>query len=351
MMSVLDKESVFGNGPAGWTSTSATSFTQYDEASVEQHDDNIQDDADLITGSEMVTHQEIARQSVRMTYTETRTKPHTVASMLGLTLGTIVGTQDGALTAYRQKITPATSLAIPSIAAQTLRENAAQYRYDGIKSESFELSMEQANPYIRSSTVLIGSGSRVPAVDAFPPAIAENWLPMGKAKLYLKNTAGTPITIPPVPSQTAPNLGGSEVDFSSRILAWTFRWTNNLQPDFWYRPGGGLVRNEFHPTRRMATVTLRLQVNSSEEATYLDYYFNQTPLALEMNLNTGQVVAATGVMFSGVILLIPRVQFRPITRGQTNQLEDLQLEARVMSDGTNPESIGFVYSTPAAYLL
>lgn len=351
MLSILDKEALFDAGPTTWASTSAVSFTQYDEASVEQYDDSIQDDSDLITGSEMITHQEIARQSVRMTYTETRAKPFSVGAFLGLTLGTVASTQDGALAAYRHKITPATSLAIPSIAAQTLRENAAQTKYTGIKSDSFEFSLEQANPYVRCSSLLIGSGTRVSAADAFPPSIDENWLPMGKAKLYLKNTAGTPITIPATPSQTAANLGGSEVDISSRVLSWMFRWQNNLQPDFWYRPGSGLVRNEFHPTRRMATVSLKLQVDSTEEAATLGYYLSQTPLALEMNLNTGILIATGGAMFYGVILLIPRVQFRPFTRGNTNQLEDLTLEARVISDKTNDEATGFVYSTPAAYLV
>jgi hypothetical protein len=350
MMSVGDAEATYGAGPALWTFPATSSFTQYDEASIQQWDDMIADDADLITGFEGITQQEIARQSVRFTYTETRTKPHTLASMLGLTLGTIVGTQDGALAAYRQKATPGSSLALPSIGVQALHDGGVQYKYTGVKADSCELSMTQAEPYLRSSTVLIGSGSRVIAADAFPVSVTENWLRMGNAKLYLKDTAGTPITIPPTPSQTVANLGGSEVDISSRVLGWTLRWQNNLVPDFGYRPGGGDVRTSLHPTRRSATISIRLQVDSTDEATYLAYYTAQNRLALELNLKMTTLLAVGGAMFPGLIVLIPRVQFRPFTRAQTNQLEDLQLEATVFDDKTNPMMAAFIYGTQAVYL-
>jgi hypothetical protein len=357
MMSVGDKEAVYDAGPALWTFPAAATFTQYEEASVQQWDDNIANDAQMISGYEGVTQQEIARFSDRFTYTETRTKPYTVAAMLGLTLGTIVGTQDGALAAYRQKITPGSSLDLPSIGVQALHDGGVQYKYTGVKAESFELSMAQADPYVRCSTVLIGSGSRVIAADAFPASVTENWLRIGAAKLYFKDTGGTPISIPTTPSQTTANLGGSEVDWSSRILAWTFRWLNNIPADFGYRPGGGDVRSGLDATRRAGTVSLRLQLRSEDEATYLAHYTGQSKLALELNLKmaradvVGGVITVGGAMFYGVTLLIPRVQFQPFTRAQTNQLEDLQLEATVFDDKTNPMAVGFVYGTQAAYLV
>lgn len=356
MMSVGDKEASYNAGPALWTFPAASSFSQYDEASVQQWDDNIQDDAAMITGYEGVTQQEIARFSDRFTYTETHTKPHTVAAMLGLTLGTIVGTQDGSLAAYRQKITPASSLALPSIGVQALHDGGVQYKYLGVKADSFELSMAQAEPYVRCSTVLIGSGTRSTSSDAFPAAVTEPWLRIGAAKLYLKDTAGTPITIPTTPSQSAANLGGAEVDLSARVLSWMFRWNNNIPADFGYRPGGGDVRSSLDPTRRSGTVTIRLQMYSEDEATYLGYYTMQNKLALELNLKmvqasvAGGVITVGGAMFAGVILLIPRVQFRPFTRGQQNQLEYLDLEARVFDDTTNPMTVGFVYGAQAVYL-
>jgi len=349
MMTLYQRETSYGT-PAGWTSTAACSMSQYDEASVEQWDDTVTDDADLITGYEMVTQQEIPRQSMRMQYTETRTKPNSVAGLLGLTLGTVATTQDGSLTAYRHKITPATSLGIPSVAAQTLRDGGTQYLYPGIKSDMCEIALEQAQPYIRLQAQLIGSGARATAVDAFAPSVTENWLRLGDAKLYLKNTAGTPISIPSTPSQTTANLGGSEVNISSRILTWTFRWNNNLQPDFWYRAGAGTNRADFAPTRRAATVAVRLQVDSATEAAELAYYAAQSQLALELNLNSGTVVASTGTFKYGFILLIPRVQMRPITHAQTNQLEDFQFEFRVEDDRTNPQSVGWVFTAVPAFL-
>src|SRR5215475_11138326 len=110
MLSLFDKEAAYDQGPSGWTSSSACLMQDMDDASaVVQWDDMVQANADVITGREFVTHQEIARYSTRLTYTEPRCKPNTLAGLMGLTLGTVASAQDGSETAYRHKITKATS--------------------------------------------------------------------------------------------------------------------------------------------------------------------------------------------------------------------------------------------------
>jgi hypothetical protein len=326
-------------------------MNQYDESSgIEQWDDTVVSDSDLVTGEELPLQQEIPRQSMRMTYTEPHAKPNTVAGLLAMALGTVTSTQDGALAAYRHKMVLSSSLGLPSIGVQVLRENGTQWMYTGVKASSIEFMAEQAQPYMRMQAVMIGSGTRTTSVTAFAPAVTEAWLRLGDAKVYIKDTAGTPITIPATPSQTAPNLGGSEVNLSSRILSWGLRWDNNIPADYFYRAGAGVSRSSLNATRRTGLVPFLYEVDSATELTDLTYYTAQKQLAMEFNLNSGTIIAATGVFKYGVIILIPRMQIRPFTRGQQNQIENFNFEGQVMSDSLNPAVVAYVYTTHSTFL-
>lgn len=351
MLSLFDKEATYDAGPAGWTSTSAVSMLDFNDASGhEVWDDTIQADVDVLTGKEFISVQEIARQSVRLTYEEPRVKPNTLAGLMALSLGTVAATQDGALVAYRHRISPAAAISLPSIGAQTLRESGVQRKYTGIKGES--LTFANNGSYMQFTTQVIGSGTRATAADAFPASISESWMRWGDAKIYVKDTGGTPIsTVLATPSQTAANLGGSEVNFSTRVLSWSLNWVNNLQPDFGYRASTALVRGNFHPTRRTATLTMNVEADSATEATELNYYLNQRKLAIELNINSGTLIAGGGAFNFGAIIVIPRVQLTSIPRGQTNQLENLQFVGAFEDDGTNPLIVCFVYNAQAAYLV
>jgi len=351
MLSLFDKEATYDAGPAGWTSTSAMSMLDFNDASAhEVWDDTIQSDVDVLTGKEFISVQEIARQSMRLTYEEPRCKPNTLAGLLALCLGTVATTQDGTETAYRHRISPAAAISLPSIGAQTLRESGVQRKYTGIKGESFTLSNN--GPYFQFSCQMVGSGTRATAADAFPAAISEPWLRWGDTKIYVKDTAGTPIsTTLTTPSQTGPNLGGSEVNLSTRVLSWSLNWVNNMQPDFGYRASTALVRGNFHPTRRTAIITTNIETDTATEATELNYYLNQTRLAMELNINSGTLVDTSGGTFNlGAVFVLPRVQLTSIPRGQTNQLENIQLIGAVEDDGTNPIIVCFVYNAQSAYL-
>lgn len=349
MASLFDKEASYNAGPGGWTTTSACSLTDYtDSAAYEEWDDTVQGNNDIITGYEFTTHQELVRQSMRFTYTEPRTKPNTLAGLMGLSLGTVATVQDGALTAYRHKLTPAGSTALPSIGVQTLRDGGVQRKYHGVKGDGFQLT--ENGPYFQFQSTLIGSGSRVTAADAFPAFVAEDWIRWGDATIFLKDTAGTPITIPAAPSQTAANLGGSEVNFSTRVLTWNLQWQNNLAPDMGYRPSTGAVRGNFHSTRRQGTIGIKFEVDSASEATDLDYYLNQTQLAIEMRVSSGVLIAATGAFFYGFTIIIPRVQLTSMPRSQTSEFENLEFQGIIMDDQTNPALNVWVYNAKPTYL-
>lgn len=347
MVSHGDKEATYNAGPAAWTSGAANSLIDWEPFDPVWNDTH-QADTDVVTGHELQSVHKLVRQSVTLAYNEPRTKPHSLATFMALSLGTIVSTQDGTLTAYRHKITPASSIALPSIAAQVKYDGGTQWKYTGVKGDGFTL--ENNDAFFRFQSPMVGSGTRATASDAFPAAITEDWLLWGNSAIYLKNTAGTPISIPATPSQSAANLGGSEVDLSSYMLRFSLQWQNNLQPDMGYRPSTAKVRQNFHPNRRVGSVTMQFEVDSASEAAELNYYINQSQLALELTINSGTLIAVGGAFYYGMTLLIPRVQIREIPRGATQQLENLTYTMDIMEDGTNPYLVPFVFNATAVYL-
>jgi hypothetical protein len=305
-------------------------------------------DTDVVSGYEFVNQQEIARQSMRLQYTEPRVKPNTLAGLMALVLGNVAASdQDSTNDAYRHRIVPASSISLPSIGAQVLRENGTQWKYAGIKGETFTLANN--GPYFRFQANMIGSGKRETASDAFTAAIDESWLRWGDAKIYLKNTSGTPITLDTTPTQGSANLGGSEVNFSTRVLDLSITFTNNLQPEMGYRASTGLLRTNFHPSRRVASLSMKFEVDSSTEATELNYYLNQAQLAFELQVSSG-VAIDSGAYYYGFSIVIPRLQLTAIPRSATQELENLEFAGQVHDDGTNPTLCAFVYDGQATYL-
>lgn len=356
MLSLGDAEATYDAGITSWAAPFACSMIEYpDTTAHEVYDDMVQANSDMVTHYEFSTHQEIVRQSVRIAYEEPRLKVNTFAGLLALTLGVPVTTQDGVLTAYRHKLIPASSTGLPSIAAQVKRDGGSQYKYTGIHADGFVLSNEGA--FWKGASNLIGSGTRVAAADAFPAFIPEKWLLWGNGYLWIYDTGGTPavpgtpISIPATPVQQATNLPGGVVELGTRTRGFTLNWNNNLEADLGYKMGGGRVRKLFYPSRRTATVSIQFEIDSATEATEIAYYLSQKQMAIELQINAGELIAVGGAFKYGVTILLPRVQFMAPTFSQTGQLENVAFEAVVMDDTVNPACIVFAYNNVAAYLV
>jgi hypothetical protein len=349
MLGFYEREPVYNEGPDDWA-TAACSMLDYDDASgLEQWDDTHQTNQDVISGHEFITFSEIPRQSMRVTYTEPRVKPNTMAGLLALTLGNIATTQDGATTAFRHYITPANAVSLPSIGVQTKRDSGVQRMYTGVKADSFTLS--ENGPYFQAQCALIGSGSRTEATEVFPAQFFENWMRWGDAHIYVKDNAGVPFVMPPAPSQTTGNLGTGAVDFSTRVLTWQLTWTNNLQADQGYRASTGVLRHNFHPLRRRGTLNIRFETDTATEAQELNYYLQQTDLAFELNINSGKVIGTpAGIYTFGAIFIVPRVRLTAIPRSTTNDLENIEYQGEFYDDLTNPVMAAWVYNDKPTYL-
>jgi hypothetical protein len=256
--------------------------------------------------------------------------------------------QDGSETAYRHKLTKVTSVSLPSIAGQVKHEGGDQRLYTGLKSDSFTFAINGA--YFSFTTSLVGSGKRGSSATAFVASITENWLRTGDAKFFIKDTAGSAIDTSGTPTQGSANLGGSEVNLSTRVRTFSLAWNNNPAVEAGYRASTGLYRTNFHPIRRAGTVQISFDCDTSDEATRLSDYLSQTQLAFECNVDSGSLVDPQGAFKYGVILIIPRLQLKPLARGATDELETLTFDGEIMDDATNSELVAYVYTAKSAYL-
>lgn len=350
-LSLFDKEAVYDAGPAAWDGTAACSMMDFDDASAhEQWDDTVVTNNDLITGKELITRQQLVRYSVRLGYTEPRSKPNTMAGLAALALGTVASTRDGVENAWRHRISMASAVALPSIGMMTKRQAGAQYLYKGIKSNDYELSNNGAFWQFRST--LVGSGNRAVNGTGFPASVTEDWVLWGDSKFFLYNTAGSPIGVPTNPTQGAASLtGASAIDISTRVKQLSHSWNNNFPLDDAYRPSTGKLRKEFHGNRRAGTMSIRIETDTVTEAAELGYYLSQTQMALEINCDSGVLIDATGGTFRyGFILVLPRLQFHSRNRDQDEGTEVDVYEANIMDDSTNSPVIWFVYNARSVYL-
>jgi hypothetical protein len=348
MLTLFAKEGTYGASPS-WSNDLACTMADYDtQAAHEEWDDAVDDDEAQLHGQEYPTVQVITRQSVRWDYHESRCKPNTLAGLMGLALGDISTTQEGILLAWRHRLRPISSVSLPSISGQTRHAGGLQYLYTGIKGDGFTLEANGA--YVGFRCPLIGSGYReASASGSFADAVSEDGLRWGDAKLYLLDTGSSPLSLATSPVQGETNLGEDAVDLSVRIRTWRLVYDNRLADEAGYRPSTGLYRGAFHPVRRRTTLTIELDCLSDTEELLLGHYLTQSRLACELNLDSGIAING-GTYRYGLVLIVPRLRFRRVTRQEREEFDTLALEGRVHADGTNPVLQAWVFNGQPTYL-
>lgn len=344
-LSLFDKEATYNAGPAGWLIASACAMGGFD--GLVQVADKVIDDREGVSGYELPTEQYIERYDWALEYTENRLKPNTLAGLAALHFGGMAVTQDGALVAYRHKLTPvAVGTVLPSIGA-LYKEAGSEYLAKGIKSNTFNLKTNGA--FFALTSGLIGSGTRASDATAFPAKISESWLRTGKiAGLWIET--GANITIG-TPTQGAEAISSATPDdLTSRLLEFNFVHNNNLRADLGYQPAGGDVRADLDYGRRGGTVTMKVKALSSAWATELGYYSNQDDVAVHLSCKMGDLIAAGGAYYWGFELIIPLIKLKPIKRDVQDDFHVITLEGDIHDDGVNDEVILYVYNAQAAYL-
>lgn len=344
MMSFFTKEASYN---AGVTMIAANACSMKGYESVMEPDDNVQNDKDSVTGSEYGTDSEIVSNGVKLSYKETRAKPNSVAGIAALCQGAVTSTQDAALTAYKHKIIDvAVGVELPSAQAE-IKVGDIQYALPGIKGNSFKIMGDTAkdNGLISLESELIGSGDRNISATAFVASISESWLKLSNCKVWMES--GADITIAtPLTQGTEDISSGTPDDLGIRLKSFEFEHNNNLDPQ--YGAGGGGSAQDIDYARRTKALKFTLLFKDSTE---IAHYLAQDPLAIEFDLQ-GALIAATGTMYYGIHLIIPRFKLMndPQPVGGVDDTLTCEFECDIQDDGTNPASIIEVYNAQAAYL-
>lgn len=346
MMSGFTKEDTYDAGATAMTATHAFSLSGF--KAVTEWDDEVANDKEDVTGVEHGTDQIIKTKSVKMTVTEEKAKPNTLAALATLVLGSVVTTKDSTDDAYRHKITPiAMGTASPSM--ETGDKNGdIQYKYTGVKGSSLKISGE-AGGFVMLEAELMGSGTRASDATAFPASITESWMCLSNASCFLETGANISITSTLI--QAAEDISSATPDdLGVRIKSFEFTYNNNSEKQIGF--GGGGVAQDIDVARRTATLTFTLNFLSTTAATEFAYYENQDAVAFEIDLK-GSVIdlsAPAGVpLYYGMQLIIPRGKLTkaPLPEGGPSDIYTQAYELDIQDDGTNDAVIIEVYNAQA----
>lgn len=351
MLSLGDMEATYDAGPGAWVAASAVQLYEFGDAYA-AWDDVIITDRDVIHGSQFATITEITGQDLRLAYAEPRVRPTNLAGFAALVGGVVASTKDGTFAAWRHKCTPVgAAVALPSIGAIE-KSSGEQYKYTGVCADTFKITRGGPNNrYFALDVGLVGSGTRVTDATAFVAKVAENPFSWGKVKCFLE--AAPNIAVRATPAQGSINISaGAGTELTARLLSFEFSHNNALDVQDGYYPGTGLVRGRLdHGEGRTAHIKVTLIVNPATLATERGYFTAQTGLALELNLDSGVLVAAGGTFKFGFDLIVPLLHLAPITRGVQTDWATITLEGDCMDDGTNPLWIFYVWNGYTAYLV
>ncbi len=354
MLSLGDKEATYDAGPALWTLAAAYQMFDFGENAIAEWPDVLRTDRNVVHGSRYATDTQIIRQDVRLAYGEEAARPTHLGGLAALALGVVsADVQDGALVAYRHKLIPvADTVALPSIGAQE-KVGGTQYKYNGIKCSSFRLY--RAGDFWAIEAALVGSGTRAAAADAFPAKLTAQ-LPLAWVNTFCWMETGTDITIAAAPTQGTEDISSATPDnYQARINDCDFRWDNAPKLDEGYAPAAAAtvptVRTRLdHGTARGGSIRIELDKDAATEAAEQAYYSGQANACLEIEVKSGQLIAATGAFYYGFDLILPRLRLKPIGRGVREGGHTIVFESDVMDDGTNPVVILYVYDDQPTYL-
>jgi hypothetical protein len=342
MMSLYKKEATYDAAVTINASNFCTlkGFSDYDP----DWADEVSDDLETVSGSEYATEQEIIKQGFSLTYEEPKARPNTIIGMIAGAFGSLTPTQDGGFTAYKHKGNPVTvGTGLPSFNLIG-KKGGIQYLQKGCMVNSVELSGEEAGP-VKLSAEIFGSGTRATDATSFVAKVSEPRLYAKDSKLWLED--GASISIDATLTQGLENISsGTPTSLGPRVKSWRWKFMNNLEGQGGF--GGGGVFQDMDYGRRAVELAMTLRFNDTTE---LDYYLNQTNLALELDCKTTTLVAAGGSFYYGFQLVVPSFKLKkaPMPKGGVGDVLTQDFEIIILDNGTNPISIFEGYSAKAAY--
>lgn len=292
----------------------ATNFFTLQEFELGISYDDQRRDSGMGDGAEFGSDGYVVRKDVKMTLTIPQLRPNDLAFLAAYGLGTAAATQDAALTAYRHANTLASTLPSFSVLAT---EAGIKMLYAGCKINTLTISRNDA--YWQGVAEIIGSGRRVSDATAFPATISEQPLLWANTNIWLES--GADVDIAATPTQGSEGISAATpTDIRTRVFDGpNIAINNNLRVDDGYLAANAndeLARGQLtRGARREISVDFTMTFESAQEETdFLGSSNMQTHMALEVhNKETAQgVIASTGAMFYGGIVVLPRFVYDTI---------------------------------------
>ncbi len=336
MFSFLTKEVSYGAAVV----INSTNFFSLRGAKIKvEWPDDVKDDGDMVTGHEFPTTQEILQAQTRITITEDKAHPAFVAAAMAIAAGSNTPAQDGVLTAFRHKAVPiAYGSAMPTING-VVKIGGGQYLYKGLFAESVKISAKKGD-YLSCELVLRGNGSRTTDATSFVAWPAESWFKSRNIRAWKES--GANISISPTPVQGAEDISSATpAALAPRLESFDFSWANN--------PELQLDNLGVDMGRRAASLKYSLLYDDTTE---IGHYANQDNLALEFDLDSGTIIAATGAFKYGIDLIVPCCSLKaaPIPDGGETKILKADYDVTIKDDGTNPIFEFYTYTSIAAFI-
>jgi len=300
-------------------------------------------DQDLIGGTEEASDQATFANHVTFAIAQNRVKPHTLAFGAAYALGAIATTTpSGATNTRKHTFTPMSAAAQPSFTMEGLLKSGLQKSWSGCFFDSLNLEFTRgANRFCSLSGQVFGSGTVTDGTDT-SAEISEGGLNAATAAVWLDATTYDGSTGDDL-DLTVNDLTSNPSAVSDQVIGFEWQYRNNIDVDFNYEIGSGLVLGNSDRVARDQTVVLtRLWQDEAHRTQQLA----DTDLALQVKVKNAEI--ETGFYY-GFNLIFPKV--RIATRPKSEQGGRLveTLTFNVLEDSTLGSVVLDVFNIQTAY--
>lgn len=223
-------------------------------------------------------------------------------------LGAITSAQQGGTAAYLHTITPmSASKQLPVASIVEKLDSGNKDKYTGLIVSDFEISGEGKNR-LKLSMNMIGDGKRTTSTLSMPALTAAKFLRMSGLQIQI-------------------GVASAEVDVSTRLKKFNFKWDNSPLADDGYYPGTGFYRGRCEYGVRKPSLSLTVMLNGG--TVERDH--------LENNNVLKAIITATGDQISGayyhkMILTCYRLYYTAVKVGKEDDRLVYDLECSLKYD-------------------
>lgn len=300
----------------------------------------LQDDADLVGGNEEPDDASISSKSVVMPIAQPRARPHTLAFVAGYAIGTAAASLVSDSLVYKHLIRATTKNTLPSFVAEGKIKTGLQKKYSGCAVDSFTLQINRgAEKWVDLAANGLASGT-IAGGSATKSEPSEEALTGGNMVVFLGATTWDNVTSDALDLSSS-ELNGAPSDITADITSISWEFRNNVDADFNYELGAGLVFGNMYRGTRSQTVTLSVLADVYDE---VDRLTGQTDLAMDVKLR-GSLIENS--RYYGFQLLFPMLRERSVELADDSGRLVYNIEFLVAEKGTYDSVYFDVYNKTA----